>query len=161
MKAALKGVLPIVPTPFAKSGEVDEVSLRKVAAHAIEAGAAALVFPGVASEDLYLSAEERRRALGLAGVNSSDPAEMVEITRMAVEAGADGIMAMAVPGMEGDCGTWFGRIAAALGEGVELEAHQAIGRAELFACEEVILLQVRLDMGEGLGALAVHELIEQ
>ena len=61
MKAALKGVLPIVPTPFAKSGEVDEVSLRKVAAHAIEAGAAALVFPGVASEDLYLSAEERRR----------------------------------------------------------------------------------------------------
>ncbi|AKO99029.1 Dihydrodipicolinate synthase/N-acetylneuraminate lyase (plasmid) [Marinovum algicola DG 898] len=129
MKAALKGVLPIVPTPFAKSGEVDEVSLRKVAAHAIEAGAAALVFPGVASEDLYLSAEERRRALGLvadvargrlpviAGVNSSDPAEMVEITRMAVEAGADGIMAMAVPGMEGVCGTWFGRIAAALGEG--------------------------------------------
>ena len=30
MKAALKGVLPIVPTPFAKSGEVDEVSLRNL-----------------------------------------------------------------------------------------------------------------------------------
>ncbi|WP_323764524.1 dihydrodipicolinate synthase family protein [Marinovum sp.] len=128
MIAALRGVLPIVPTPFTPEDAVDEVSLKKVATHAIEAGAAALVFPGVASEDLYLSSKERRSALSLvagvakgrlpviAGVNSADPAEMVEITRMAVEAGADGIMAMAVPAMDGACGTWFGRIGAALGE---------------------------------------------
>ncbi|WP_394199071.1 dihydrodipicolinate synthase family protein [Litoreibacter albidus] len=128
MKATLTGVLPIVPTPFTSEGAVDEASLKKVATHAIEAGAAALVFPGVASEDLYLTADERRSALSLvagvakerlpviAGVNSADPAEMVEITRIAVEAGADGVMAMAVPNMGDDCGQWFGRIADALGE---------------------------------------------
>lgn len=127
MDRPLKGVLPIVPTPFTPGGAADEASLKRVVAHAIEAGAVALVYPGVASEDLYLSADERRACLGLvsrlaagrlpviAGVNSADPAEMVEITRMSVENGADGIMAMAVPGMEDQVGQWFAKIAAALG----------------------------------------------
>ena len=39
MKAALKGVLPIVPTPFAKSGEVDEVSPNLRLALAAQPGA--------------------------------------------------------------------------------------------------------------------------
>ena len=127
MNKPLTGVLPIVPTPFGPDGQTDEPSLTRVVAHAIEAGAAALVYPGVASEDLYLGADERRSCLALvsrlakgklpviAGVNSADPAEMVEITRMAVEHGADGIMAMAVPAMEDQVGTWFARIAEALG----------------------------------------------
>ncbi|MGQ7848540.1 dihydrodipicolinate synthase family protein [Granulosicoccus sp. 3-233] len=127
MTKPLTGVLPIVPTPFGHDGLIDELSLKRVVTHAIEAGASALVYPGVASEDLFLSAEERRTCLALvtrlvanrvpviAGVNSADPAEMVEITRMAVSQGADGIMAMAVPGMEDQVGAWFARIAAALG----------------------------------------------
>lgn len=128
MRRKLTGVLPIVPTPFTAEGASDEVSLKRVAAHAVEAGAAALVYPGVASEDLYLSADERRANLArvaevaagklpvIAGVNSADPAEMVEIAAMAAEAGAEGVMAMAVPAMGEETGTWFARIAAALGE---------------------------------------------
>lgn len=128
MRRKLTGVLPIVPTPFTAEGASDEVSLKRVAAHAVEAGAAALVYPGVASEDLYLGADERRANLArvaevaagrlpvIAGVNSADPAEMVEIAAMAAEAGAEGVMAMAVPAMGEETGTWFARIAAALGE---------------------------------------------
>lgn len=128
MNRPLEGVLPIVPTPFSRDGLADEVSLRRVVVHAIEAGASALVYPGVASEDLFLSAEERRDCLGhvarlaegrlpvIAGVNSADPAEMVEITKMATEAGADGVMAMAVTAMGEAAGTWFARIAKVLGE---------------------------------------------
>lgn len=127
MNRSLKGILPIVPTPFGADGSTDEASLKRVVVHAIEAGATALVYPGVASEDLFLTVEERQGCLSLvsrlaggklpviAGVNSADPAEMVEITRMAVENGADGIMAMAVPAMEDMVGTWFARIAKALG----------------------------------------------
>lgn len=127
MTRPLKGILPIVPTPFGADGSADEQSLKRVVVHAIETGASALVYPGVASEDLFLTADERRNCLSLvsrlaegrlpviAGVNSADPAEMVEITRMAVENGADGIMAMAVPAMEDQFGTWFSRIADALG----------------------------------------------
>lgn len=127
MSRSLKGVLPIVPTPFDQNGQTDELSLKRVVTHAIEAGASALVFPGVASEDLFLTTDERRSCLGLvarmakdrlpviAGVNSADPAEMVEIAKMATEAGADGVMAMAVPAMGEETGTWFARIADALG----------------------------------------------
>lgn len=127
MMGLLRGVLPIVPTPFGPDGAADEASLRRVTAHAIEAGAAALVYPGVASEDLFLSAEERRACLSvvvstaagrvpvIAGVNSADPAEMVDITAMAAASGVDGIMAMAVPAMGEDTGDWFARIARALG----------------------------------------------
>lgn len=127
MSRPLKGVLPIVPTPFGPDGLADELSLKRVVVHAIEAGASALVFPGVASEDLFLTAEERRSCLELvarlaegrvpviAGVNSADPAEMVEIAEMAVATGADGVMAMAVPAMGEATGSWFARIGAVLG----------------------------------------------
>ncbi|WP_417522465.1 dihydrodipicolinate synthase family protein [Marinovum sp.] len=127
MNRPLKGVLPIVPTPFGPDGLADEVSLKRVVVHAIDAGASALVFPGVASEDLFLTADERRSCLALvarltegrvpviAGVNSADPAEMVEIAEMAVATGADGVMAMAVPAMGEATGSWFARIGAVLG----------------------------------------------
>jgi 4-hydroxy-tetrahydrodipicolinate synthase len=122
----LRGVLPIVPTPFSLTGEPDTVSLRRVVNHAVEAGAAALVYPGVASEDVRLTTEERATCLNvviheaggrvpvIAGVNSADPTEMVSLSRGVTAQGADGVMAMAVPAMKEDFDGWFGQIADAI-----------------------------------------------
>lgn len=128
MKQVLTGVLPIVPTPFSADGSVDFASLKKVVAYGIDAGAAALVYPGVASEDVHLSVEERKQCLSIvaeaakgripviAGVNSADAAEMVEIASLVAEVGADAIMAMAVPSMAPDYTGWFHKISAACGD---------------------------------------------
>ena len=121
------GVLPIVPTPFLPDGRPDHQGLRAVVDDGIAAGAAALVYPGVASEDVHLTSSERAECIRLvaetsakrvpliAGVNSADPAEMVELARTAASLGAGGIMAMAVPGMAPDFAGWFSRVADATG----------------------------------------------
>jgi 4-hydroxy-tetrahydrodipicolinate synthase len=124
---SLHGVLPIVPTPFDGNGHPDHSALRKVVRYAIDAGAAALVYPGVASEDVHLSAEERAGCMRvvaetangeiplIAGVNSADPAEMIALAKIATGLGAKAIMAMAVPAMAPDFAGWFDKMAAATG----------------------------------------------
>jgi 4-hydroxy-tetrahydrodipicolinate synthase len=124
---SLHGVLPIVPTPFDGNGRPDHSALRKVVRYAIAAGAAALVYPGVASEDVHLSAEERAGCMRvvaetangeiplIAGVNSADPAEMIALAKIATGLGAKAIMAMAVPAMAPDFAGWFDKMAAATG----------------------------------------------
>lgn len=123
----LTGVLPIIPTPFSGDGGVDTSGIGRLVDYAISSGASALVFPGVASEDIHLNAEERAAALStvsaaaagrvpvIAGVNSADPDEMVRLAARAVELGANGLMAMAVPAMGDDHVAAFERIAAATG----------------------------------------------
>lgn len=108
----LAGVLPVVPTPFATDGSCDLAALRRVVDYAVECGVTAVVYPGVASEDVQLSAEERatcvatvieqvaERCAVIAGVNSADPDEMVRLAGQMAELGANAIMAMAVPAME-------------------------------------------------------------
>jgi len=59
MASKLSGILPVLPTPFGQHGEVDLETMEQVAQFCIDAGASALVFPGVASEFDHLSAEER------------------------------------------------------------------------------------------------------
>jgi 4-hydroxy-tetrahydrodipicolinate synthase len=124
---AFSGVLPIVPTPFLRDGRPDRDGLRAIVGDAVSAGAAALVYPGVASEDVHLTAAERADCIGLvaeaaagavplvAGVNSADPAEMVALAKTAADLGAGGIMAMAVPAMAPDFAGWFNRIGDATG----------------------------------------------
>jgi 4-hydroxy-tetrahydrodipicolinate synthase len=123
----LTGVLPIVPTPFSADGTPDIGSLRRLVDHGVSAGAAALVYPGVASEDVHLTAAERAECLGvvvaqvagrvpvIAGVNSADPAEMVALARTVASQGAKAIMAMAVPEMRDDLVGWFEKISEATG----------------------------------------------
>lgn len=123
----LTGVLPIIPTPFNRDGGVDAPGMARLVDHAISAGASALVFPGVASEDIHLSAHERAACLAavgtaaagrvpvIAGVNSADPDEMVRLAVRAAELGANGIMAMAVPAMGENRIASFERIATATG----------------------------------------------
>ncbi|WP_159587810.1 dihydrodipicolinate synthase family protein [Chelativorans xinjiangense] len=123
----LRGVLPIIPTPFDAAGEVDTDGVALLVDHAVRAGAGAVVFPGVASEDLHLRAEERAACLAaasaaaaghvplIAGINSDEPGGMVALAEQAASHGADAIMAMAIPAMERDFAHWFARIAAATG----------------------------------------------
>ncbi len=148
----LQGVLPVVPTPFAASGAPDLDSLRRLTDHAVRAGAAALVYPGVASEDVHLTTEERSACLTavveaaagrrpvLAGVNSADPAEMVELARGVTAQGAQGIMAMAVPAMRDDLSGWFRRIEAATdGQPIVLQNLGGPRGANLDAAEMIAL----------------------
>ncbi len=59
----LKGILPVLPTPFDDEGKVDVAAMERVTQFCIEAGASALVFPGVASEYDHLSSEEQELLL--------------------------------------------------------------------------------------------------
>ena len=55
----LRGVMPILPTIFSDTGAIDETGTRRVLEYVSDAGAAAVVFPGLASEYDLLSREER------------------------------------------------------------------------------------------------------
>ena len=64
---ALQGVMPILPTIFSASGAIDEPGTRRVLEYVIEAGAAAVVFPGLASEYDMLTRDERLHVTALLG----------------------------------------------------------------------------------------------
>lgn len=55
----LQGIFPVLPTPFDGEGKVDVAAMERVTQFCIDAGASALVFPGVASEYDHLSSEEQ------------------------------------------------------------------------------------------------------
>lgn len=55
----LQGVMPILPTIFTASDAIDERGMRRVLDYVIDAGAAAAVYPGLASEYDTLTREER------------------------------------------------------------------------------------------------------
>lgn len=63
MSVNLEGILSVLPTPFLEDGDVDLRAMEKVAQFCVDAGASALVFPGVASEFDHLSSEERLRLM--------------------------------------------------------------------------------------------------
>jgi len=57
----LKGILPVVPTPFDDDGTLDSDAFERVAQFCVESGAGGVVFPGVASEYDFLSPEEQQK----------------------------------------------------------------------------------------------------
>jgi len=57
--AMLRGIFPILLTPFDESGEVDTESLRREVRFCLSAGVHGLVTPGMASEVFYLTEHER------------------------------------------------------------------------------------------------------
>src|SRR4051794_4531573 len=63
----LSGVIPILPTIFLDTGEIDEAGTRRVTDYIISAGAGGLVFPGLASEYDMLTKDERLRMTALIG----------------------------------------------------------------------------------------------
>ncbi|HEY0683245.1 MAG TPA: dihydrodipicolinate synthase family protein [Steroidobacter sp.] len=65
--AIVSGVLPILPTIFKASGEIDEAGTRRVVDYIVASGANGVVFPGLASEYDTLSRDERLHMTRLIG----------------------------------------------------------------------------------------------
>jgi dihydrodipicolinate synthase/N-acetylneuraminate lyase len=61
----LQGILPVLPTPFDDTGNIDLAAMEKVTRFCLDAGASGLVFPGVASEYDHLTSQEQTELLQL------------------------------------------------------------------------------------------------
>jgi dihydrodipicolinate synthase/N-acetylneuraminate lyase len=95
----LDGVVPMLVTPFESDGTVDEVSLRRLVAYQVEAGAEALAILGLAGEAAYLSLPERQRVVEvvletaagvpvLVGCTAATTDEAIRLISSAAERGA-------------------------------------------------------------------------
>lgn len=90
MVAGLRGILPVLPTPFLDDGNVDEVGMKRLVAFALDKGVDGVVFPGFASEVETLNAVERATLLKIvvdavaervpvvAGASAADWRDVVE-----------------------------------------------------------------------------------
>jgi len=101
-----RGVFGIIPTPFRKSGEVDEQSLKRIVQFCLEAGSHGVVTPVNASEFTSLTDEERTQIIKIvsqevdgkipvvAGVAGGSSEHAQHLTKEAVKAGVDSLIAM-------------------------------------------------------------------
>jgi dihydrodipicolinate synthase/N-acetylneuraminate lyase len=110
----LRGVCPVLATPFDAAGAADEKGLARVVEFALGCGVDAVVFPGVASEVEQLAVRERDQLVALVartvagrvplvvGASASDLATTVRHMRTAAEAGAAAVMVTAPARLTGD-----------------------------------------------------------
>ncbi|WP_316810122.1 dihydrodipicolinate synthase family protein [Pedobacter heparinus] len=104
----LLGVIPIIPTPFTETEEVDEPALKRLVDFAISSGVQAACLPAYASEFYKLTDEERLRVVKVAVdqaagrlkiiAQSNHPSLKiaVKLAQANVAAGAD-LISLAVP----------------------------------------------------------------
>jgi 4-hydroxy-tetrahydrodipicolinate synthase len=59
----LQGILPVLPTPFTRDGDIDRTAMARIVDFALRCGADGVVFPGFASEVDQLSKDERATLL--------------------------------------------------------------------------------------------------
>jgi dihydrodipicolinate synthase/N-acetylneuraminate lyase len=92
--AAIRGVSPVLPTPFAPDGALDRRSFARVAEHTWGLGVGSVMYPGFASEYRSLSEAERRAQLADL-VRAAPPGRLVigavsdHATRLAAERARD------------------------------------------------------------------------
>lgn len=103
----LRGIIPVLATPFRADESMDEDSLRKEVDFCIERGAVALCAPAFGSEYYKLSDQERlevarvvvsqceRRVPVFVNVGTSSVRSTVEFCAQAESIGADGVMVAA------------------------------------------------------------------
>lgn len=101
---SLAGVFPILPTIFTPTGALDPAGTRRVLEYILGAGAAGVVFPGLASEYDLLSVEERLETTAALGqwidgrvpliVGASHPDVAVAAQLAATGAAAGAVAAM-------------------------------------------------------------------
>ena len=96
----LRGIFPVVYTPFDPNGRIDEEDLERLVEHLIASGAHGLAAVGGASEAHKMTVEERKwlaeRTIALVrdripvivGTSGTNTAESVELSRHAAEIGA-------------------------------------------------------------------------
>lgn len=104
MVAGLKGILPVLPTPFLADGGIDEAGMKRLVVFALDKGVDGVVFPGFASEVEALNAAERATLLKIvvdavasrvpvvAGASAADWREVVEHGRTASALGIRHLM---------------------------------------------------------------------
>jgi len=104
MVAGLKGILPVLPTPFLADGGIDEAGMERLVIFALEKGVDGVVFPGFASEVETLDAAERASLLKIvvdavagrvpvvAGASAADWRDVVEHGRAASDLGVRHLM---------------------------------------------------------------------
>lgn len=104
-KELFTGVGTALVTPF-KEGVVDYEALRRLVAYQVDRGADALIVCGTTGEAPTLSALEKLRCVAavaetvngripvIAGSTTNDTAYSVKLSRLAVQEGADGILAV-------------------------------------------------------------------
>ncbi len=125
----IRGVVPIIPTPFRDDQEIDWKNLHALIDFACATGACAVCLPAYASEFYKLSEEERRQAVAeavehmsgrlpvIAQVNSFSSRQARETAVAAQQAGASGV-GVSVPRLfalaERDLFRYFDRILTAI-----------------------------------------------
>lgn len=99
-------VLTAMITPFTDGGGVDHDKAWRLARHLIDTGSDGLVVTGTTGESPTLSSDEKvalyhtvKEAVGergkvVAGTGTYDTAESVDLTKRAMQAGVDGVMAV-------------------------------------------------------------------
>jgi dihydrodipicolinate synthase/N-acetylneuraminate lyase len=132
----LAGVFPILPTIFHGSGELDLAGTRHVLEYILAAGAAGVVFPGLASEYDMLSVDERLQittALGewiegrvpfIVGASHPDVATATRLANAGAAAGAVAAMILTPHAHAGDVDAmarYFNDIHAASGIAIMLQ----------------------------------------
>jgi len=111
---SLAGVFPIIPTIFTPSGALDLPGTQRVLEYILAAGAAGVVFPGLASEYDMLSVDERLQvtaALGewlegrvplIVGASHPDPVVAAQLASAGAKAGAVAAMILTPHAHAGD-----------------------------------------------------------
>ena len=153
----IKGILPVIPTLFTDDDTVDPGALRSVVRFALDAGAHGVVFPGVASEYNFLSAEERGGLMSvvfdevggrvpiIGGASASTSEEAIVAGQHAKDHGINHLMIMTPSELAQDVDAhreFFARITAELTD------------------VEVILQNAPSPIGAGLNADAIASLVE-
>lgn len=104
----LSGVVPIIPTPFTKDEEIDEVALRSLIDFSVSTGVEAVCLPAYASEFYKLSDDEKLRVVNVAidqsggrvkimgQCNNASVKLAIKLAKQNVKAGVD-ILSLAVP----------------------------------------------------------------
>ena len=102
----IKGVITAMVTPFDAAGAVDHDIARRVAQHLLANGSQGIVVAGTTGESPTLSDDEKLalletvtdevagRGTVICGTGSNDTHHSVELTRAAVERGADAVLAV-------------------------------------------------------------------
>ncbi len=154
----LKGILPAISTCFKKDGDINPEAQKRVIRFAIMAGADGIVFPGVASEYNFLSADERAELIRLlvnevngsiplvGGISAPEPAEVISLGQEAIQHGIRRLMLMAPTHL-----------------GNEITKHQSFFTqvAEGLPGCEIILQNAPSPIGAGLEADLIIEIIKK
>lgn len=104
MKQTLRGILPVLPTPFTAQGAADAAALARLTRFALDHGVDGVVFPGFASEVETLTGAERAALLAVvvrevadripvvAGASAADWREVVAHGQVAADLGVRYLM---------------------------------------------------------------------